>query len=142
MLDAHAGAGTFALAFAKRAKHVIGFEVDSNAVSSARWNAQVGDVANVEFRQGKAEALIRTLSLAEQPDIVLLDPPRSGCHPALLAEIERRKIPQVIYVSCDPSTLARDIKLLSTSYKVDSARLVDMFPQTYHLETVAVMSIK
>jgi len=142
LLDAYAGVGTFALAFAKRAKHVIGFEVDSSAVSSARWNAQVGDIANVEFRQGKAEALIRGLKQAEQPDVVLLDPPRSGCHPALLAEIERRNIQQIIYVSCDTSTLARDIKLLSTSYRLDSARVVDMFPQTYHIETVAAMSRK
>ena len=65
-----------------------------------------------------------------------------GCHPDLLKEISTRKIEQIIYVSCDPSTLARDIKLLSDSYSLTSARLVDMFPQTYHIETVAVMTRK
>ena len=73
------------------------------------------------------------------PDAVILDPPRSGCHPNLIQEIARRKIGQIVYVSCDPSTLARDIKLLSGSYSLTSARLVDMFPQTYHVETVAVL---
>jgi tRNA/tmRNA/rRNA uracil-C5-methylase (TrmA/RlmC/RlmD family) len=142
LLDAHAGVGTFALAFAGRSKRVIGFELDSSAISSARWTAQVSKITNVEFRQGRAENLVRALNQADQPDIVLLDPPRSGCHPNLLRELERRNVPRIIYVSCDPSTLARDIKLLSASYTLTSARLVDLFPQTYHLETVAVLSKK
>jgi tRNA/tmRNA/rRNA uracil-C5-methylase (TrmA/RlmC/RlmD family) len=142
LLDAHAGVGTFALAFDNRAKRVIGFELDSAAVSSARWTAQVSNITTVEFRQGKAENLVRALGQPEQPDVVLLDPPRSGCHPNLLREIERRNIPLIIYVSCDPSTLARDIKLLSGSYQLTSARLIDLFPQTYHLETVAVLHRK
>ncbi|MEO8288005.1 MAG: class I SAM-dependent RNA methyltransferase [Chloroflexota bacterium] len=139
LVDAHAGVGTFALAFAKRAKRIIGFEMDSGAVSSARWTAHAHNAENIEFRQGKAEALIRTLSEAETPDAVILDPPRAGCHPNLLNEIARRKVPQIIYVSCDPSTLARDIKLLAPNYTLTSARMIDMFPQTYHLETVAVL---
>jgi 23S rRNA (uracil1939-C5)-methyltransferase len=139
LLDAHAGVGTFALAFANRAKRMIGFEVDGSAVSSARWTAHATNVTNVDFRQGRTEALIRALPEGDTPDVVILDPPRSGCHPNLLQEIARRKIGQIVYVSCDPSTLARDIKLLSGSYSLTSARLVDMFPQTYHVETVAVL---
>ena len=70
---------------------------------------------------------------------MLLDPPRSGCHPALLTEITRRKVPRIIYVSCDPSTLARDIKALAANYRLVSARAIDLFPQTFHIEAVAVL---
>jgi precorrin-6B methylase 2 len=139
LLDAHAGVGTFALTFAGRAKRVIGFEVDSSAVSSAKWTAHANGAANIDFRHGKAEALMRTLPEGDKPDVVVLDPPRQGCHPDLLREIARREIEQVIYVSCDPSTLARDIKILSQTHKLTSARMIDMFPQTYHIETVAVL---
>jgi 23S rRNA (uracil1939-C5)-methyltransferase len=69
----------------------------------------------------------------------VLDPPRAGCHPQLLTQIIERGVPLVIYVSCDPSTLARDIKLLSPAYRLTSARVFDLFPQTYHIETVAVL---
>jgi 23S rRNA (uracil1939-C5)-methyltransferase len=75
----------------------------------------------------------------QKPDLILLDPPRSGCHPDLLGEIARRHIPRIVYVSCDPSTLARDIKALAGTYRLSAARVVDMFPQTFHLETVAVL---
>lgn len=139
LLDAHAGVGTFGITFAHRAKRVIGFESDTGAVNSARWTAHANNVTNADFRQGKAEALVRNLIAADTPDTVILDPPRAGCHPTLLQELVKRNIPQIIYVSCDPSTLARDIKLLSPSYTLTSARMIDMFPQTYHLETVAVL---
>jgi tRNA/tmRNA/rRNA uracil-C5-methylase (TrmA/RlmC/RlmD family) len=140
LLDAHAGVGTFALTFAGRAKRVIGFEVDSSAVSSAKWTAHANGAANIDFRHGRAEALMRTLPEGDKPDVVILDPPRQGCHPDLLREIARRGVEQVIYVSCDPSTLARDVKLLSQTHKLTSARMVDLFPQTYHIETVVVMT--
>lgn len=142
LVDAYAGVGTFALAFAGRAKRVIGFEIEGNAVHSARWTAHGNNIGNADFRQGKAEALMRTLSANETPDLVILDPPRAGCHPNLLAELIKRRIPRLIYVSCDPSTLARDIKALAGAYSLTSARMVDMFPQTYHLETVAVLDVQ
>ncbi|MDQ6695380.1 MAG: 23S rRNA (uracil(1939)-C(5))-methyltransferase RlmD, partial [Chloroflexota bacterium] len=141
ILDAHAGVGTFALSLADRAKRVIAFEMDRASVDSARWTARAGSIANVDFRVGKAEMLIGRMAEGESPDLVLLDPPRSGCHHTLLRRIEEMKVPRVVYVSCDPSTLARDIKMLSGSYKLTSARMIDMFPQTYHLETVAVLDL-
>jgi 23S rRNA (uracil1939-C5)-methyltransferase len=93
----------------------------------------------VESRKGRAEELLPRLGPNEKPSAIILDPPRAGCHPSLLAEIARRQVPRLVYVSCDPSTLARDIKLLAGSYGLSSARVVDMFPQTYHIETVAVL---
>jgi 23S rRNA (uracil1939-C5)-methyltransferase len=138
-VDAHAGVGTFSLVLASRSTRVIGFETDSSAVASAQWTAHAGNVTNVDFRHGRAEQLLPRLPETDKPDLVLLDPPRSGCHPQLLAEIARREVPCIIYVSCDPSTLARDVKALSSSYDLSSVRMVDMFPQTYHIEAIAVL---
>lgn len=142
LVDAHAGVGTFAFAFAQRATQVIGFETDGPAVASAQWTATANNLANVTFHLGRAEHLLSTLPASDQPDIVVLDPPRAGCHPRLLSEIANRKVPRVIYISCDPSTLARDIKTLSKDYTLTSARMIDMFPQTFHIETVAVLNRK
>jgi 23S rRNA (uracil1939-C5)-methyltransferase len=139
LVDAHSGVGTFALSFARRAKRALAFESNSAAVASGRWTAAAYNLSNVEFRAGRAEQLLARLPRSERPDLILLDPPRSGCHPALLDEIMARGIPRIVYVSCDPSTLARDLKQLSSTYDVASARVVDMFPQTFHLETVALL---
>jgi tRNA/tmRNA/rRNA uracil-C5-methylase (TrmA/RlmC/RlmD family) len=139
MLDAHAGVGTFAVAMAAKAAQVYAFETDSAAVHSARWNASAHNLRNINVQQGKAEQLLPRLPWSVALDLALLDPPRSGCHPALLAELARREVPRLIYVSCDPSTLARDVKVLSQKYRLVSARMFDMFPQTYHIETVAVL---
>jgi 23S rRNA (uracil1939-C5)-methyltransferase len=141
-VDAHAGVGTFALHLAGRADTVIGFETERPAVASAAWTARAAGVENVEYRVGRSEFAFPRMRDDVRPDVIVLDPPRAGCHPQLLAEIARRRVPLVVYVSCDPSTLARDIKLLAGSeatYSLESARLFDLFPQTYHIETVAVL---
>jgi 23S rRNA (uracil1939-C5)-methyltransferase len=140
IVDAHAGVGTFGLALSGRATRVLAFEPHGGALASGRWTASLSNISNVEFRQGRAETLLQRLRRDEQPDLILLDPPRAGCHPDLLSEIQRRRIPKIVYVSCDPSTLARDIKALSANYALTSARVVDMFPQTFHLESVAVLA--
>jgi 23S rRNA (uracil1939-C5)-methyltransferase len=139
LVDAHAGVGTFALHLANRASRVVAFETDGSSIESGQWSARAANVTNVEFRKGRAEELLPRLGPNEKPSAIILDPPRAGCHPSLLAEIARRQVPRLVYVSCDPSTLARDIKLLAGSYGLSSARVVDMFPQTYHIETVAVL---
>jgi 23S rRNA (uracil1939-C5)-methyltransferase len=141
-VDAHAGVGTFALAFAERAGRVLAFDTSHAAVSSGRWSASSLHMNNVDFRVGRAEALLSRLPAGERPDAIIFDPPRSGCHPALLEEVARRRIARIVYVSCDPSTLARDIRALSSTYTLTSARVIDMFPQTFHLETVAVLDVK
>jgi 23S rRNA (uracil1939-C5)-methyltransferase len=140
LVDAHAGVGTFALALAGRADKVLAYEIAGPSVASARWNAVVSSVSNVEFRQGHSEKLFAALPDAPRPDAIVLDPPRSGCAPSLLREIVRREVPHIVYVSCDPSTLARDIKVLSSHYALVSTRVVDMFPQTYHIESVSVLA--
>lgn len=139
VVDAHAGVGTFALALAGHAEKVLGYEMIGPAVASARWNALVSSASNVEFRAGRSETLFRALPDDQRPDALVLDPPRSGCAPSLLREVTRREVPRIVYVSCDPSTLARDIKTLSSNYTLTSTRVIDMFPQTYHVESVSVL---
>jgi 23S rRNA (uracil1939-C5)-methyltransferase len=139
LVDAHAGVGTFALALAGQAGRVLGYEMVGSSVASARWTAQVGSVSNAEFRQGPSERLFAALPDEVRPDAVVLDPPRSGCAPSLLREVLKREVPRIVYVSCDPSTLARDIKVLSAQYSLTSTRVIDMFPQTYHIESVSVL---
>ena len=141
LIDAHAGVGTFALAFAGKTKRVVAFEPYAGAVHSGQWTARSSHITNIEFQKGTAESLLPKLSADLNPQVIILDPPRNGCPPVLLAEIARRKIARLVYVSCDPSTLARDVKLLSGTYKLTSARVVDIFPQTYHLETIAVLDL-
>jgi 23S rRNA (uracil1939-C5)-methyltransferase len=141
MVDAHAGVGAFSVVMAQQVAHVYAFETDSAAVHSARWNAAAHNLPTVSVQQGRAEHLMPRLAWSVKLDLALLDPPRAGCHPALLAELGNREVPRIIYVSCDPSTLARDIKVLAPKYRLVSARVFDMFPQTYHIETVAVLDL-
>lgn len=142
LLDAHAGVGTFAYALAGHAKRVLAYELDAASVASARWTALVASIENVDFKQGKAELLLAGLPEGERPDAVIFDPPRAGCSPWLLAEVSKRAVPRIVYVSCDPSTLARDIKILGDKYVLSSARVIDMFPQTYHIEVIAVLDLR
>lgn len=142
VVDAHAGVGTFAIPLAGRAAQVMAFETETAAVTGARWTARAYNITNLEVLQGRAEDLFTTLKDDQHPDAVVLDPPRAGCHPTLLAAIAEKRTPRIVYVSCDPSTLARDVKLLSGDYSLSSARVIDMFPQTYHIETVAVLDLR
>jgi 23S rRNA (uracil1939-C5)-methyltransferase len=141
LVDAYSGAGAYALALLASgdARRVVAIESDWPAVESARWTATLREIdpATLRLERGRVEDVLPGLDL--KPDIVLLDPPRAGCAPALLQHLLAAPVPRLIYVSCDPSTLARDIRALSSGYRLISAQPVDMFPQTYHVETVAVL---
>jgi tRNA/tmRNA/rRNA uracil-C5-methylase (TrmA/RlmC/RlmD family) len=141
LVDAYSGAGAYALALLASgdARRVVAIESDWPAVESARWTATLREIdpATLRLERGRVEDVLPGLDL--KPDIVLLDPPRAGCAPALLQHLLAAPVPRLIYVSCDPSTLARDIRTLSSGYRLISAQPVDMFPQTYHVETVAVL---
>jgi 23S rRNA (uracil1939-C5)-methyltransferase len=136
--DAYCGVGTFALLLARHARLVIGIEESASAVRDALWNVQ--GAANVQILQGKTELVLPTL--AEAVDGLVLDPPRQGCQRLVLDALVARRIPRVVYVSCDPATLARDLKYLcatTTSYELVEVQPLDMFPQTAHIECVAVL---
>ena len=134
MLDAYCGVGTLSLYFAKHAKKVLGVECVAQAIENARENAKLNGIRNVSFTVAAAEDFIGKLS---QIDIALLNPPRKGCEPSFLDGLGRLGPKKIIYISCDPATLARDLaRLLKFGYKVDAIQPFDMFPQTTHVETV------
>jgi|GEM_PF-189133 len=136
--DAYCGVGTFALLLAPHARRVIGIEESASAVRDALWN--VRDAPNVQIIQGKTEVVLPTL--AETIDGLVLDPPRQGCQRPVLDALVERQIPRVVYVSCDPATLARDLRYLcqtTAAYQLAQAQPLDMFPQTAHVETVVCL---
>jgi 23S rRNA (uracil1939-C5)-methyltransferase len=140
VIDAYCGIGTISLFLAKKAKHVYGVEVIPEAIEDAKKNASLNGISNVNFIVGKAEEVIPTLYKEKgvSADVVVVDPPRKGCDEALLQTIANMRPERVVYVSCNPSTLARDLRYLEDhGYQTLEVQPVDMFPQTYHVEAVA-----
>jgi 23S rRNA (uracil1939-C5)-methyltransferase len=135
LLDAYCGVGTFALSLADKVGRVVGIEEAAGAVADARLN--VAELTSVEFIEGRVEALLPRL---DRPiDLAVLDPPRQGCRPEALAALIELTPRRIVYVSCDPATLARDArKLAGGGYQLLEVQPVDMFPQTYHIESVAL----
>ncbi len=142
VVDAFSGVGTIALFLAGQAKKVYGLEVVPRAVADARRNADLNKISNVEFHTGEAEKLLPELAaLGLRPDVMVLDPPRAGCGREALDAVVEMRPPRVIYVSCDPGTLARDLgHLTGRGYRALEAQPVDMFPWTRHVECVVLMS--
>ncbi len=135
--DLYCGTGSIGLYLARDAKRVIGVESVTTAVKDAKLNAKLNGIDNVEFHLDKAEHF----SGGPSPQVIVVDPPRSGCDPNLLETIGKKRPNRLVYVSCNPATLARDIKILLTmKYNVVQVQPVDMFPQTSHVECVVLMS--
>ena len=138
LLDLYCGAGTFTLPLAAAQAEVVGVEEHIVAIEDARTSAQENEIANARFLIGRVEQVLA--SVDERFDAVVLDPPRRGCHPRGLDELLRLSPPRLVYVSCYPATLARDLKtLVAGGYQVTSVQPVDLFPQTPHVESVAVL---
>lgn len=134
VLDAYAGVGTIGLIASRNASKVISVEINKDASRNAKDNAKRNNVSNIEFYCDDAGEFIN--SYEGQLDIVIMDPPRKGSDDKFLSTILTKKPKQVIYVSCDPETLARDLKYLSTRYDINYVQPVDMFPMTSHVETI------
>jgi 23S rRNA (uracil1939-C5)-methyltransferase len=135
-LDLYAGVGLFSLALARRFLQVIAVESGAGAVHDLRWNAERAGLANVRAEQQMTERFLA--SLDRPPDFMLLDPPRAGLGPEMVAQLSRLRPPALTIVACDPVTLARDLAgLTSAGFRIERLTLVDLFPQTFHLETVA-----
>jgi 23S rRNA (uracil1939-C5)-methyltransferase len=139
VLDAYSGIGTLTLPIARVARYCLGLEVQAEAVDQARQNAQLNQIDNAEFQVGTVEQCLSNLDL--QPDIVLLDPPRKGCEPGVLQNLIERKVPRLVYVSCNPATLARDLQQLCQNgpYRLVRVKPADFFPQTAHVECAAFL---
>ena len=134
LVDAYAGVGTFAALFAGRFERIIAIEESPSALRDAEVN--LDGVKNVEFRRAKVEELLP--GLTEEPDVVLLDPPRVGCAPEVLEALVTLAPPTVVYVSCNPTTLSRDLRRLTAEgYTLEGVTPIDMFPQTAHIECVS-----
>ncbi len=149
--DLYCGIGTISLYFAKYVKKVYGIEIVPQAIEDAKENAKMNGITNAEFMCGAAEELFPELMRKEStgttgggedtPDIVIVDPPRKGCDAALIECVGNLAPKKIVYVSCDPATLARDIKLLGEyGYEPLKVRPCDMFPQSTHVETVVCLS--
>jgi 23S rRNA (uracil1939-C5)-methyltransferase len=139
VLDLYAGIGTLSLAAARDAGGVTAVEENPKAVTLGRLAARINGVSNVEFLTGRVETVLRKVRLGEH-DAVLADPPRAGFEQAAVAELMRLGPARIAYVSCEPSTQARDVALLiRAGYRVRRAAIVDMFPQTYHIESVVLL---
>ncbi|HLZ29647.1 MAG TPA: class I SAM-dependent RNA methyltransferase [Chloroflexota bacterium] len=140
IVDAYSGVGTFALLMAPLVREVIGIEEARSAVRDANYNGR--DVPNARFVQARTEVVLPSMELDQRVDGVVLDPARVGCHPDVLDALLSLRPRRLVYVSCDPSTLARDLRILvDGGYTLHEVQPLDMFPQTYHIENVATLTV-
>ena len=138
VIDLYCGVGSITLYVSKYVKEILGIEIIEKAIISAKYNAKINNINNATFKCGSVSTLIDNNINA---DIMIVDPPRTGLDKHTKEVLNKSKIKKIIYVSCDPLTLARDIKSLN-NYKLNDIILVDMFPQTYHVESVCLLSHK
>lgn len=139
VIDAYCGIGTISLAVSKHAKKVYGIEVVKEAVDNAKDNAKLNNQENVEFILGKCEEEIASLVNKTNVDVLIMDPPRKGSDETFLNTIVKSQIKKIVYVSCNPSSLGRDLKyLLQNNYEIKSITPVDLFSHSHHTETVAL----
>jgi 23S rRNA (uracil1939-C5)-methyltransferase len=137
-LDLYSGVGNFALPLATQTQEVWGIEENSVAVKDARFNAQFNGIKNGGFICGKVEDVLKKWERGK-PDLIILDPPRTGCK-RVVGQVAGLKPKRIVYVSCEPTILARDLRLFSDKgYFLRELALIDMFPQTYHMEVVALL---
>lgn len=142
IIDAYCGIGTIGLSAAKFAKIVLGVDVVTKAISDAIENAKHNNITNTKYVVGKAEDVIKTWK-NYNVDVIFIDPPRKGCDPEFLKTIVEMKIPKVVYISCNVSTLARDLNYLQAhNYEVKETTPFDMFPQTSHIESVTKIVLR
>lgn len=147
VLDTYCGIGTFSLPLARQARQVWGIDVHPGSIEQARDNAQLNEIENIEFYAADVAQMLAEDSALwqkhpqEKPDLVVIDPPRQGCQPAVLAALIELDCDRIVYISCKPSTLARDLKILCASgYDLTQVQPIDLFPQTAHIEAVAFLT--
>ncbi|MDO5707533.1 MAG: 23S rRNA (uracil(1939)-C(5))-methyltransferase RlmD [Andreesenia angusta] len=138
--DIYSGIGTISLFLAQKAKKVYGIEVVKKSVDNAKENAKLNNIENVEFLMGKAEEILPKFT-NEKADIIVIDPPRKGCERSVLDAIVKMAPRTVVYVSCNPATLARDLKIMTeNNYSVERVQPLDMFSHTVHVENVVKLT--
>jgi 23S rRNA (uracil1939-C5)-methyltransferase len=144
--DLYCGTGAISIYISDAVKQVVGIELIESSIANARMNAAQNGITNCEFIAGDLKDLltkdVEWKKNYAKPDVLIVDPPRSGMHPKAVKEIGEMKIPRVVYVSCNPATLARDLQMLAPfGYSIEKVQPVDMFPHTYHIESVVRLKL-
>lgn len=139
IFDLYCGTGTIGIFVSNKANRVIGLEINSEAVRDANENKKINNINNIDFYEGDASSIVKKTDL--KPDVIIVDPPRSGLDDKMIMDINKLLPKKIIYVSCDPMTLARDLKRLD-NYNIISIKGFNMFPNTYHVESVTLLERK
>ena len=142
--DLYTGTGTIALFVASLAKKVVGIEYVEESIDNAKLNAELNNIKNSVFFSGDMKDLLSDELFDQEgkPDVIITDPPRSGMHEDVVAQLLKSNCPRIVYVSCNPGTQARDLLMLSEKYNLVKVQAVDMFPHTAHVESVALLELK
>jgi 23S rRNA (uracil1939-C5)-methyltransferase len=140
VLDLYSGAGTIPIVLAESAREVIGIEIVESAVENADYNCKKNKIDNCSFIKGDIKICLP--QIRQRPDVLIIDPPRVGMHKDVVRQVLDMAPARIVYVSCNPATLARDLGMMKDSYRVEEVQPVDMFPHTYHVEAVARISRK
>lgn len=139
LIDAYCGVGVFGICSSNNFKEVIGIEISEISVKFANQNAAQNNISNAKFISGTAENIFENINFSGDDTSVIIDPPRAGCSESFIDQLLSFSPKKIVYISCAPDTQARDIKLLSKNYKISAMQPVDMFPQTRHIENIAVL---
>jgi len=142
--DLYTGIGSIALYVAKSCKQIVGIEEIEAAITDAKENAKINNIDNAIFYAGDVKDILTKEFIAkhDKPDVLITDPPRAGMHPKVVDMLLELEAPKIVYVSCNPATQARDLNLMKEKYDVVKMQPVDMFPQTYHIENIALLQLK
>jgi 23S rRNA (uracil1939-C5)-methyltransferase len=135
VIDLYSGTGTISILLSEAAKEVVGLEMVPSAVADAQRNCRINRVENCRFLSGDIRESLPKIS--HRPDVLIIDPPRAGVHQEVIKQILALSPERIVYVSCNPATLARDLNLIKEVYRVQEVQPVDLFPHTYHIESVA-----
>ena len=135
VVDLYSGTGTIPIILSEGAREIIGLEVAPSAIADAEKNCQINRIQNCHFIAGDIRQTLSTIT--KGPDVLVIDPPRAGMHKDVVKQVLALSPDRIVYVSCNPATLARDLNLLCEVYRVEEVQPVDLFPHTYHIESVA-----
>lgn len=140
VIDLYSGTGTIPIWLSGQAKMVYGIEIVKSAVVDAKKNATLNGIENCEFLEGDIKDVLPTLK--QKPDVMIIDPPRVGMHKDVVGQVLTISPEKIVYVSCNPATLARDLEMLAPHYDIKEIQPIDMFPHTYHIESIALLTKK
>jgi 23S rRNA (uracil1939-C5)-methyltransferase len=144
VFDLYCGVGSLGIFMADQCRQVVGIEQIDEAVTDAKANAELNGYDHVHFVKGQVESILDPafVSAYGKPDVIITDPPRAGMHPDAVRYLLTIGADRIVYISCNPATQARDLKMLSPDYELVSAVPVDMFPHTHHIECIALLQHK